>query len=401
MKTKIKNLAEELFDKTRERRRHLHRNPELSYKEEQTATYIASVLKDIGIPHQSGIGGHGVTAIIQGELGLGRTLALRADMDALPIHEQNEHNYRSQNSGVMHACGHDVHTAVLLGVAEMLWRLRKNFSGTIKLIFQPAEEKMPGGASLMIADGVLKNPQPQAILGEHVHPELDAGMVGFKPGMFMASADELYLSIRGRGGHAAMPHTLVDTVYLAAQIINGMQQIVSRRANPIVPTVLSFGKIHSEGGATNVIPEQVYIEGTLRTMDENWREEVHELLHQISSDLARAFGGSCELKIVKGYPPLVNDEELTRFFMQSARDFLGEDKVVELPMRMGAEDFAYYARELPACFYRLGTGGPNKDFRSPLHTPTFDINERSLLTGLGLMCWLSIQYLKSKPKTTR
>ncbi len=393
MKAQIKNLAEELFDKVRSARRHLHRHPELSYKEEQTANYIASALKEIGIPHQTGIGGYGVTAIIQGGRGSGRTLALRADMDALPIQEQNEHPYRSQNPGVMHACGHDVHSAILLGVAEMLWRLRQTFPGTVKLIFQPAEEKMPGGASLMIAAGVLKNPAPQAIIGQHVHPELDAGMVGFRAGMFMASADELYLSVRGRGGHAAMPHTLVDTVYLAAQIINGMQQIVSRRANPIVPTVLSFGKIRSEGGATNVIPELVHIEGTLRTMDESWREEAHKLLHQISNDLAKAFGGSCSLQIVKGYPPLINDEKLTRSLMQAGIDFLGEDKVIELPMRMGAEDFAYYARQLPACFYRLGTGGPNKDFRSPLHTPTFDINERSLLTGLGLMCWLSIKYL--------
>ncbi len=393
MKKQIKNLAEELFEKVRNTRRHLHKHPELSFKEQETAAYLSAQLTEIGIPHKQGIGGHGIVGIIQGESGKGRTLALRADMDALPIQEQNQHNYCSQNPGVMHACGHDVHTSILLGVSEMLWILRKQFRGTVKLIFQPAEEKMPGGASLMIEQGVLKDPAPQAILGQHVHPELDAGMVGFKPGMFMASADELYLTIRGRGGHAAMPHTLTDTVYLASQIINGMQQVVSRRANPIIPTVLSFGKIWSEGGATNVIPDTVRIEGTLRTMDENWRREVHELLQQICNDLARAFGGRCELQIVKGYPPLINDNKLTDFFIRHSKDFLGEEKVVELPMRMGAEDFAYYAREIPACFYRLGTGGPNKDFRSPLHTATFDVNERSLLTGLGLMSWLAWKYL--------
>ena len=388
MKTFIQSLAEDLFEKTRETRRYLHSHPELSYQEKETSAYIASRLKEIGIPHQTGVGGHGVVGLIEGGKGPGRILALRADMDALPIEETATHAYCSERPGVMHACGHDVHTAILLSVSELLWKIRDDFAGTVKLIFQPAEEKMPGGASLMIADGVLQNPAPEAILGEHVHPELDAGMVGFRPGMFMASADELYLSVRGKGGHAAMPHTLVDTVYIASQIINGMQQLVSRRANPIIPTVLSFGKIWSEGGATNVIPDEVRIEGTLRTMDKAWREEAHALLHELCRDIAKAFGGSCELKIVKGYPPLVNDEELTRFCMEQSKRFLGEDKVVELPMRMGAEDFAYYAQELPACFYRLGTGGPEGRFRSPLHTSTFDINEQSLLTGVGLMAWL-------------
>ncbi len=395
MKAFIQSIAEELFEKTREMRRYLHRHPELSYREKETSAYVASRLKEIGIPHQTGVGGHGVVGLIEGGKGPGKALALRADMDALPIQETSTHEYVSSRPGVMHACGHDVHTSVLLSVSELLWRIRDSFAGRVKLIFQPAEEKMPGGASLMIADGVLQNPAPQGIVGEHVHPELDAGMVGFRPGMFMASADELYLRVRGRGGHAAMPHTLVDTVYLASQLINAMQQLVSRRANPIIPTVLSFGKIYSEGGATNVIPDEVRIEGTLRTMDNAWREEAHALLQQLCHDLSGAYGGSCDLKIVKGYPPLINDEKLTRFCMEQSKIFLGEDKVVELPMRMGAEDFAYYAQELPACFYRLGTGGPGSDFRSSLHTSTFDVNEQSLLTGVGLMGWLAVSILRT------
>ncbi|MCB9353413.1 MAG: amidohydrolase [Lewinellaceae bacterium] len=394
MKEKIQQLAREYHADTVAHRRHLHMHPELSYHEVQTSRFIADKLSEIGIPHQEGIAGTGLVALIEGKNPKKNVVALRGDMDALPIQEANQVPYRSQNEGVMHACGHDVHTSSLLGTARILHSLRDHFEGTIKCIFQPGEEKLPGGASLMIEAGVLDNPRPASIFGQHVHPPLRAGMIGLKPGIYMASADEIYVTVKGRGGHGAMPHDCIDPVAISAQMIVALQQVVSRYCDPATPTVLTFGKINSSGGATNVIPNEVKLEGTFRTMDERWRDDAHERMKKIAESLVRSMGGACEFNIVKGYPVLYNHEELTRRTKKWAVEFLGADKVVDLPIRMTAEDFAYFSQAMPACFYRLGTGNPERGITSPIHTDTFDIDESALETGMGLMAWLALKELE-------
>ncbi|MBC6994585.1 M20 family metallopeptidase [Neolewinella lacunae] len=373
-------------------RRHLHAHPELSFQEVSTQRYLASRLTDLGIAHRSA-GGTGLIAEIQGEQGSGPTIALRADTDALPIQEANEVEYRSQNPGVMHACGHDVHTASLLGTARIVQGLRQHFAGTVRFLFQPGEELLPGGATLMIRDGALENPRPAAIFGQHVHPPLPAGTVGFRPGIYMASTDELYLTVRGRGGHGAMPHQAVDPVVISAYIITAVQQLISRQTDPTLPAVLTFGRIESEGGATNIIPNAVHLQGTLRTLDEAWRAELKLRLRQLVSSLAIAMGGQAELRIADGYPFLRNDPGLTNWAWDEARRYLGEDRAVELPIRMTGEDFAFYTHHLPACFYRLGVGNAGRGINSPVHTDTFDVDESCLETGTGLMAWLALRSL--------
>ncbi|MFQ5448082.1 MAG: M20 family metallopeptidase, partial [Saprospiraceae bacterium] len=311
------------------------------------------------------------------------------------ICEANKVPYKSKNEGVMHACGHDVHSSSLLGAAKILNELRDNFPGTIKLIFQPAEEKLPGGASILIREGVLENPRPAAILAQHVHPPLPAGKIGLRSGMYMASADEIYLTVKGRGGHGATPHDCVDPVLIASHIVVALQQIVSRHANPIIPSVLTFGKINSTGGATNVLPNEVKLEGTFRTLDEKWRLEAHRRIAKMARGVAESMGGVCDVRIEKGYPFLVNNEDLTRRVRGFAAAYLGSENVVELPMRMTAEDFAFYSQEMPACFYRLGTGNKAKGITSPIHTDTFDVDENCLETGMGLMSWLAISELQT------
>jgi len=390
-KNAIQQLADQFLPDVIGIRRHLHMHPELSYEEVQTGRYISQQLELLGIPHQHGIADNGVVGLIEGRNPGKRVVALRADIDALPIREANDVPYRSQNEGVMHACGHDVHTASLLGAARILYELRDQWEGTVKLLFQPAEEKLPGGASLMIKDGALENPRPATIFGQHVHPPLPAGTIGLRPGMYMASADEIYLTVRGKGGHAALPHENIDTILLASHIIVALQQLVSRRANPSVPTVLTFGKINSDGGATNIIPDEVHLQGTLRTMDEDWRFEAHRILREIAEGTARSLGGACDVRIEVGYPTLFNNEDLTLRARARAVEYLGAEKVVDLPIRMTAEDFAYYSQEMPACFYRLGTGNVAKGITSPIHTPTFDIDEEALRTGMGLMAWMAVE----------
>lgn len=395
LSNKIKELAAKSHLAVISIRRHLHRHPELSFQEKETGRFIASKLKEWGIRHEHGWAEHGVVAVIEGQTPESAIIALRADIDALPIQEANEVPYRSQNPGVMHACGHDVHTASLLGTAFILNQLKKHFRGTVKLIFQPAEEKLPGGASILIKEGVLqKAPKPAEILGQHVLPELPAGKIGIREGMFMASADEIYLTVTGKGGHAAAPHQFIDPVFITAQIIVALQQVVSRRANPIIPTVLSFGKINSNGGATNVIPNQVKAEGTFRTMDEIWRAEALSTIEQVATGIAKSLGGFCEVKIKKGYPCLINEPKLTRRIREHAIQYLGKANVVEIPMRLTAEDFAWYSQILPACFYRLGTANEDKGFHAPVHTNTFDVDEKCLETGAGLMAWLAVKELE-------
>jgi amidohydrolase len=302
--------------------------------------------------------------------------------------------YKSKIEGVMHACGHDVHTSSLLSTAKILNKLKSEFEGTVKLIFQPGEEKLPGGASLMIADGVLQNPTPDAIFGQHVMPHIPAGKLGFRKGMYMASADEIYITVKGKGGHAAMPETLVDPVLIAAHMLVALQQVISRNCSPKIPSVLSFGKVIAQG-ATNIIPNEVKIEGTFRTLDENWREEAHNKIKTIATGLVASMGGVCDIEIRKGYPFLKNEEELTQRAIQAATSYMGAENIVDLDIWMASEDFAYYSQEVDACFYRLGTQNIARGITSGVHTPTFDIDESALAIAPGLMAWLAISELNS------
>lgn len=392
MKTTIHALANEYQTELVAIRRHLHAHPELSFKEKETAQFISNKLTEYGIEHQTNIGGYGIVGYIKGKNPTTKTIALRADMDALPIEEKNNNSYTSKNQGIMHACGHDVHTTCLLGAAKILYKIKENFEGTIKLIFQPAEEKLPGGASIMIKEGVLKNPDVRQIYGLHVLPQLEVGKVAFKEGISMASCDEIFITVKGKGGHGAVPHLAVDTVLLASHIVLALQQIVSRNANPLTPSVLSIGKIIGNG-ATNIIPEEVKMEGTFRTFDETWRKEAHERIKTICHSTAAAFGGTCDVLIDVGYPFLNNNELTTKNATHSAKLYLGDDFVEDMPARMTAEDFSYYSQIIPACFFRLGTGNKSKGITAPVHTPTFDVDEDCLKTGAGLMAWIAINAL--------
>lgn len=391
---KIKTLAAEFAPGIIQIRRHLHSHPELSEKEFNTADFICKTLDEYGISYARNIGGNGIVAKIEGQQPQATTLALRADMDALPINELNECEYKSQNPGVMHACGHDVHMSALLGASKILYELRNDFEGTIRLIFQPSEEKFPGGALAMIKDGVLENPVPQRIIGQHVLPTLEAGKVGFKSGRYMASTDEIYLTVKGRGGHSATPDLNIDPVLIASHIIVALQQVVSRAASPGIPTVLSFGRVIADG-QTNIIPSEVKINGTFRTFDEAWRALAHEKITAIAKGMAEGMGASCDVRIDHGYPFLVNDDLATSEAKALAQQYLGAENVVELDQRMTAEDFAYYSHIIPACFYRLGVKDPSWETIRNLHTPEFDADERSLETGMGLMAWIALGSLKS------
>lgn len=393
IKEKIKALARQFQSDAITMRRHLHKNPELSFKEFNTQKFIEEKLSAIGITSFSRMANTGVVAIVEGKNPSRKTIALRADMDALPIQETNKTDYVSTVPGVMHACGHDVHTSSLLGVARILNELRNDFEGTVKLIFQPGEEKLPGGASMMIKEGVLKNPIPASVIGQHVMPQIIAGKIGFRKGLYMASTDEIYVTVKGKGGHGAMPHLCVDPVMITAQILVSLQQIVSRVAKPSLPSVLSFGKVIANG-ATNVIPDQVILEGTFRTLNEEWRDEAHGLMKKMAEGIAESMGGSCDFNIVRGYPFLVNDEKLTDRVRAYTEEYLGKENVEELEIWMAAEDFAFYSHEAPACFYRLGVRNESKGITSSVHTSTFDIDETALETGMGLMAWMAIKELE-------
>ena len=392
LKEKIKRIASEYLNELVKIRRYLHANPELSNHEYKTAEFIASTLRNLGLEVQTGIFGTGLVAIIKGKNPDKKVIALRADIDALPIQEQNDLPYKSLNPGVMHACGHDVHTSSLIGTAKILNDLKTEFEGTVKLIFQPAEEKIPGGAKLMIEAGVLENPRPEFMFGQHVYPDLEAGKIGIRAGKYMASADEINITVKGKGGHGAIPYALVDPVLIASQIIVSMQQIVSRNAHFNVPTVLSFGRFIADG-AYNVIPNEVTLKGTFRTFDENWRALAHQKIETMAKSIARASDGDCEVFIDKGYPFLVNDEALTERSFDYAKEYLGEENVIELDLRMTAEDFAYFAQAVPSCFYRLGVKNDAKGINSGLHTSTFNVDESSLEVGMGLMSWFAISEL--------
>jgi amidohydrolase len=391
IKEQIQSLAEKHFADVLAMRRHIHMHPELSYQEVETSSFVEAQLRRMGLEVKTGIGGYGLTAFIQGKNPDSRMIALRADMDALPIQELNTTEYKSKHDGIMHACGHDVHTSSLLGAAIILNELRDQFEGTVQLVFQPAEEVLPGGASLMLKDGVFANRKPNAIFGQHVYPELPAGKIGLKPGVYMASTDELYVTVKGRGGHGAKPNRNIDPVLIASHLIVALQQVVSRWSNPAMPSVLSFGKVIANG-ATNIIPSEVKLEGTFRTFDERWRKEAHERMVALADGLVKGMGGEVDFRIEIGYPVLKNDEALTLRARERAIEYLGEANVVDLDVRMTAEDFAYFGHEMPGCFYRLGTASSTDDSKSfSVHHPRFDIDEEALKTGMGLMAWIAVQ----------
>jgi len=394
LKDSIKRLAKQYKTEIISNRRHLHANPELSFQEYNTAAFVEAQLQSYGISEMERKAETGIVVLIKGKNPDKKIVALRGDMDALPIVEQNDVPYKSTNPGVMHACGHDVHTASLLGVAKILNEIKDQFEGTVKLIFQPGEELIPGGASLMIKDKVLENPKPSGIIGQHVMPLIPVGKVGFRKGMYMASADELYITVKGKGGHGAMPETLVDPVLIAAHMIVALQQVVSRNASPKTPSVLSFGRIEALG-ATNIIPNEVKIQGTFRTLDEAWRAKAHGHMVKIATGIAEGMGGTVDFEVRRGYPFLKNAPELTGRAQKAAIDYLGKENVLDLDIWMAAEDFSYYTQEIDGCFYRLGTRNEAKGIVSGVHTPTFDIDENALEIGAGLMSWLALNELAS------
>jgi amidohydrolase len=388
----IKAAAEKLYPEIVSIRQDLHQHPELSFQEERTSAKVTDYLAKHGIAYDTGWAGFGIVAIIKGEHE-GPTVMLRADMDALPIKEQNEIPYKSVNEGIMHACGHDVHTSSLLGAAAILQQNKQHLHGSVKLIFQPGEEKLPGGASIMIKEGLFNEGMPKWILGQHVYPPLEAGHVGFRSGLYMASADEIYITIQGKGGHAATPHLCIDPIVTAARVVTALQEVVSRNIDPLTQAVLTVGKINSEGGATNVIPDVVRMEGTLRAMDENWRMDAHQRIKNLVEKTCEASGCTAETEIIVGYPCLINHPEITAKCRQLAINYLGADKVHELPQRMTAEDFAFYTHEAPASFYRLGTGWEESEKNFPVHSNRFNINEIALKSGMGLLAFITLSEL--------
>jgi len=383
---KIKSLSKKYAPDFIAIRHHLHAYPELSYQEFETSKFVRNKLTEFGIPFDIKAT-TGVVGLIKGNDPGKRTIALRADMDALPIKEENDVDYKSKHEGVMHACGHDVHTTCLLGAAKILNELKDEWRGTIKLIFQPGEEKNPGGASIMIKEGVLENPKPEAIFGLHVNPQLETGKLSFRGGQVMASADELYFTIKGKGGHAASPQTTIDPIVIAANLIISLQQVISRNRNPFDPSVLSITSI-TGGTTTNVIPDEVKLMGTFRAMNEAWRKKAHELIERTTKELVNAMGGRVDLHIDKGYPVVYNNELLNEKTRSLAEEFLGKVNVEETEMRMGAEDFGYYSQLIPGCFYRLGTGNKEKKITAGVHTPFFNIDENAIEIGMGIMAWL-------------
>lgn len=396
----VRDLAATLAPELVTIRRHLHKHPELSFQEFNTSKFIATRLKEAGIVFRDGYVKTGIVATIQGKNPGKRTILLRGDMDALPIDEANNVPYKSVNKGVMHACGHDVHSTCALGAAMILNQLKSEWEGTVKIMFQPGEELLPGGASLMIKEGVLDNPKVDKALALHVFPSLEAGKVGFREGMYMASTDELYITVHGKAGHAAMPADYVNPLIIASEILIAIEKkfmgkdALKGTPGERIPTVVAFGKIEGKG-ATNVIPEKVEIAGTFRTMDEKWRSGVHEQLEKLVKEVSSRYGMPAELRIEKGYPVLTNDNELTRSCSDAAKLFLGVNNVEELPLRMTAEDFAFITQQVPSCFFRLGVANKSKGITSGVHTPTFDVDERSIEIGAGLMAWLAIDTLNS------
>jgi len=388
LRDSIKDLASQYAAEFIQVRHHLHAHPELSYVEYETSAFIQAKLKELGISFQVKAT-TGVVAILKGKNPDSRVLALRADMDALPIREENKLSYNSQNEGVMHACGHDVHTTILLGAAKILNALKDQWEGTLKLIFQPGEEKNPGGASLLIKEGVLENPVPSGIMALHVHPGLEVGKLSFRKGRVMASADEIYITIKGKGGHAAAPHLTADTILIASHLVVALQQVISRNRNPLSPSVLTISSFQG-GHTTNVIPSEVKLMGTFRAMDEEWRYKAHQLITKTATELVHAMGAEIDLLIDVGYPTVDNDDLLTEKAWQVANDYMGKENVLETEVRMGAEDFGYYTQIIPGCFFRLGVRNEAEGIIHNVHTPLFNIDESAIEIGMGMMAMLAV-----------
>ncbi len=389
----IKELAGKYLDETVEIRRHIHKYPELSFREFETSKYVQEILTGYGIPFKAGYVKTGIVARIEGKDPTGKVIALRADMDALPIQEETGLEFQSVNDGVMHACGHDAHTAALLGAARILNETKDEWNGTVLLVFQPGEEVDPGGARLMLQEGIFDDITPDLVIGQHVLPEMQTGHVGFKSGMYMASGDEVHITIHGKGGHAAMPHMLTDTVLIASQVIVNLQQIASRFVPAGIPVVLSFGKVVAEG-ATNIIPEKVRISGTFRIMNEEWREKAKEKIRDIVNSTAESMGATAEIDIKDGYPVVFNNIEATRKAVSAARSYLGDENVEEMDIRMTAEDFGFYSREYPSVFYRFGVKRDDRE-TGRLHTSLFNLNEKALETASGTLAAIAFDLLKN------
>ncbi len=393
MQARIKALTQQYLEQIISIRRHLHEHPELSFEEHKTSAYIQEQLKKLNIPFKAGFVTTGIIGYLKGKNPGKRTIALRADMDALPIQESNQLEFSSRNEGIMHACGHDAHTAALLGAAMVLNELKDEWEGTILLIFQPAEEVFPGGAKLMMEEGCFEGHEPELILGQHVLPNMKTGHAGFKSGMYMASGDEVYITVKGKGGHAAMPHALTDNVLIASHIIVALQQVVSRIVPAQIPTVLSFGKVIANG-ATNIIPEVVEIAGTLRTMDEEWRAIIKAKIGEIANGIASSMGAECEIDIKDGYPVVQNNEAITEQAITYSKEFIGAEATEIMDIRMTAEDFGYYSQKYPCSFYRFGVA-QNEGETGSLHTPQFNLNEDSLETAAGLLAYLGYNFMNA------
>jgi amidohydrolase len=386
LEEKIKAYSQEIFEKVKAYREHLHKNPELSYEEFETSKFVQEKLAEIGIKDIQVLSKTGVVALIKGKHHQENQdcIALRADLDALPIQEENEVSYKSTKDGLMHACGHDVHASILLGTAEILFQLKDELPHPVKLIFQPGEEKNPGGASLLIKEEVLENPKVTEMYALHVFPELEVGKLGFREGLYMASCDEIYITIHGKGGHGATPHQCIDPIMIGANLLTQLQQIVSRKCDPKTPCVLSFG--HFEAlGATNVIPSKAILKGTFRTMDEKWRVEALVEIEKQAKFIVESQGGTLEIEISKGYPYLENNPILTKKIQGKAINYFGTENCVELPIRLTSEDFSFYSQQIPVSFFRLGVRNEEKGIVFGVHHPKFDIDNKALLVGMQAM----------------
>ena len=376
-------------------RRHLHRFPELSFQEHRTSSYIRNLLDEWGISYSFPWVETGILAWITGSRP-GPAIALRTDMDALPVKEESGLDFASEHPGIMHACGHDVHMTSMLGVMRVLNRLRDHIAGEVMFVFQPGDEKIPGGAKLMMEEGLFKDKRPSMIIAQHVLPDMEAGKVGFRAGTYMASSDEIYMTVHGKGGHGALPRQVADPILMASHILISLQHEIHRKAPSGVPTVLSFGKVLADG-AVNVIPDQVKLEGTFRTMNEHWRSEAHQLIERVAGGIAASMGGSCEVEIRNGYPVLNNHGQITREAARHASELLGPEQVEEMEIRMTAEDFAWFTQKIPGMMYRLGVKKPGSSEIFPLHTSGFRVEESSVKTGILLLSYLSIELLKNSP----
>lgn len=399
---KISAAAESLRPKLIEQRRDFHMHPELSNREVRTARVIAERLREIGMDEiRTNVAHHGIVALLKGNKP-GPVVAVRADFDALPINETMDVPYKSKNPGVKHACGHDVHTAVQVGVAELLSKMRDEIPGTIKFIFQPAEEGPPageeGGAPMMIKEGALENPRPLAIFGLHTSVEIDVGKIGVCSGPAQASSDMFDITIKGKMSHAALPHKGVDSILVAAECVTALQAIKSRKIETFEPVIVTIGTIHG-GNRRNIISPEVKMEGTVRTLNSDVRNRVKELMEQTLKGITEAHGASYEFQMIEGTVVVVNDPKLVEETLPSMRRALGEANVIKVPARMGAEDFSYFQQVIPGFYYRLGSGNPAKGIIAEAHTPEFDVDEECLVVGTKVMANVLVDFLERNAAT--